>query len=331
MSSGKSNPDNFAAMEEYMRKRGASEEDIKRRRQKFSDMKDECRKMRKAGASEEDIDEYQLQFVTKFSADLIKEDPRQMCKCQECATQISPYSLLCAYMHMSSASPQESDQLRHAKRRKDNKERRKAEKEKSWRNEGAPEDYDIDKVLQELGVADSGQKAKKGTKAKKAGTKNGTNAHNVEVGKKRATSATLSPTARLSTDATSDNVTTLLSSVHIGKHGSEEQEEQPRPASAAPSPLESVAASLSGSGVAQLQVQEVKQHLEQDQQSNHEVTTCCVCLDLPPQVVLVPCGHMNICWPCASQWKRKPRQNGGGVCPNCRTPIDMVQKVVPLN
>ena len=48
------------------------------------------------------------------------------------------------------AEPQ-SDQLRSAMRRKQKKEQRKAEKEKSWKTEGDIEKYDFDKVLRELG------------------------------------------------------------------------------------------------------------------------------------------------------------------------------------
>ena len=49
---------------------------------------------------------------------------------------------------------------------------------------------------------------------------------------------------------------------------------------------------------------------DQEQQHNRETQKCCVCLDRPPQVVLVPCGHMNICAPCAHEWKEKPRHEG---------------------
>ena len=44
----------------------------------------------------------------------------------------------------------QSDQLKSAKRRKENKERRKAEKEKSWMTVGSVKHYDFDKVLKEL-------------------------------------------------------------------------------------------------------------------------------------------------------------------------------------
>ena len=66
----------------------------------------------------------------------------------------------------------------------------------------------------------------------------------------------------------------------------------------------------------------------------HEGLTCCVCLVNPPQVVLVPCGHMNICDPCAREWKKKrPVGEGkecGGGCPTCRRKIKKIQVFVPL-
>ena len=69
---------------------------------------------------------------------------------------------------------------------------------------------------------------------------------------------------------------------------------------------------------------------EQEQQENREIQKCCICYDRPPQVVLVPCGHMNICAPCAHEWNEKPRHEGGGACPNCRKRIRLIQPFVPL-
>ena len=40
------------------------------------------------------------------------------------------------------------------------------------------------------------------------------------------------------------------------------------------------------------------------------IPTCVVCMDNPPNVVLVPCGHQNLCSPCANQWKDE-----NGTCP----------------
>ena len=48
----------------------------------------------------------------------------------------------------------------------------------------------------------------------------------------------------------------------------------------------------------------------------NEGATCIVCLDRMPDVVLVPCGHQNICGACAHQWNEE--QKG---CPIDRTKI----------
>ena len=83
------------------------------------------------------------------------------------------------------AAPQ-SDTLRNAKRRKDNKQRRMAEKEKSWKNEGDIEKYDINKVLEELGDAvESGKKAGKRAKnGSHTAAVNGSN--NSDIGAQKA-------------------------------------------------------------------------------------------------------------------------------------------------
>ena len=83
------------------------------------------------------------------------------------------------------AAPQ-SDTLRNAKRRKDNKQRRMAEKEKSWKNEGDIEKYDINKVLEELGDAvESGKKAgKKAKNGSHTAAVNGSN--NSDIGAQKA-------------------------------------------------------------------------------------------------------------------------------------------------
>ena len=42
--------------------------------------------------------------------------------------------------------------------------------------------------------------------------------------------------------------------------------------------------------------------LEQLIKPQDENSTCIVCMDKRPEVVLVPCGHQNMCSPCASKW-----------------------------
>ena len=52
-------------------------------------------------------------------------------------------------------------------------------------------------------------------------------------------------------------------------------------------------------------------------------STCIVCLDRLVDVVLVPCGHQNLCGPCAHQWSII-----GKGCPMDRIQI---YKILPLN
>lgn len=52
--------------------------------------------------------------------------------------------------------------------------------------------------------------------------------------------------------------------------------------------------------------------------------TCIICLDRKPDVVLIPCGHQNLCGACAHQWNEEQLNNN---CPTDRIPIS---KIVPL-
>ena len=72
---------------------------------------------------------------------------------------------------------------------------------------------------------------------------------------------------------------------------------------------------------------QVVEELEDQDQTHVQGHTCCVCYDHPTQVTLLPCGHNNLCEPCARTWNETPVRFGGGSCPNCRTFIDGV--VVP--
>ena len=54
-----------------------------------------------------------------------------------------------------------------------------------------------------------------------------------------------------------------------------------------------------------------------------ENSTCIVCMDNRSEVVLVPCGHQNMCGPCAHQWDEE--QKG---CPMDRIKIS---GILPLN
>ena len=38
-----------------------------------------------------------------------------------------------------------------------------------------------------------------------------------------------------------------------------------------------------------------------------ENSSCIVCMDNKPEVVLIPCGHQNMCSPCAYQWNEEQK------------------------
>ena len=56
-----------------------------------------------------------------------------------------------------------------------------------------------------------------------------------------------------------------------------------------------------------------------------QINRCVICMDRKPEVVLAPCGHQNICAPCANQWKEE-----NGCCPTDRRPIEMIVSLIPL-
>ena len=52
--------------------------------------------------------------------------------------------------------------------------------------------------------------------------------------------------------------------------------------------------------VVSLSREQAKKHLE-------EIQTCIVCMDCRPEVVLLPCGHQNLCGACAHQWREEKK------------------------
>ena len=62
----------------------------------------------------------------------------------------------------------------------------------------------------------------------------------------------------------------------------------------------------------------------------HQGPTCVVCMDRAPDVVLVPCGHQNLCSQCAHKWKDSRQTIGGGSCPTDRQLIERIIQHVPL-
>ena len=53
--------------------------------------------------------------------------------------------------------------------------------------------------------------------------------------------------------------------------------------------------------------------------------TCIICMEREPDVFLVPCGHQNVCGPCAYEWKEH-----SGRCPTDRKEIQMIVPKIPL-
>ena len=65
-------------------------------------------------------------------------------------------------------------------------------------------------------------------------------------------------------------------------------------------------------------------------ESPSDETLCIMCQDRRPEVVLAPCGHQNVCGPCAHEWNGRPPRDGGGSCPMCRQPIAMIVSPIPF-
>ena len=52
-------------------------------------------------------------------------------------------------------------------------------------------------------------------------------------------------------------------------------------------------------------------------QENFDPDLCCICLNQNVNSVLIPCGHLTLCYGCA-ELQSKSRQNR---CPICRTDV----------
>ena len=62
----------------------------------------------------------------------------------------------------------------------------------------------------------------------------------------------------------------------------------------------------------------LKGKLTRPQHRGNKRGLCIVCMDSGAEVVLVPCGHRNLCGVCARQWSRR---NG---CPVDRMPVSEI-------
>jgi hypothetical protein len=54
--------------------------------------------------------------------------------------------------------------------------------------------------------------------------------------------------------------------------------------------------------------------------NNHE---CVICLERPKNALLVPCGHLCLCMPCA-QSLTTPKHSAANTCPLCRAVVTNV-------
>ena len=61
------------------------------------------------------------------------------------------------------------------------------------------------------------------------------------------------------------------------------------------------------------------------QPQEESTVTCDICMDREPDVFIVPCGHQNMCGPCAHQEKELR-----GKCPHDMKPIQQIIPKIPM-
>ena len=61
------------------------------------------------------------------------------------------------------------------------------------------------------------------------------------------------------------------------------------------------------------------------QPQEESTVTCDICMDREPDVFIVPCGHQNMCGPCAHQEKELR-----GKCPYDMKPIQQIIPKIPM-
>lgn len=66
--------------------------------------------------------------------------------------------------------------------------------------------------------------------------------------------------------------------------------------------------------------------MSRDIDAGMALPTCSICMDLPGNVVLLPCAHGGVCEGCARQIAQT-RAVGGAQCPQCRGPIETLVKI----
>lgn len=63
-----------------------------------------------------------------------------------------------------------------------------------------------------------------------------------------------------------------------------------------------------------------RQRTQPRNQLSEDSFTCIVCLNQPREVILLPCGHISMCYDCAYQCNDRP-------CPVCREPVASINLI----
>jgi len=63
------------------------------------------------------------------------------------------------------------------------------------------------------------------------------------------------------------------------------------------------------------------------EEQRSSVPTCCVCMESEPVMALLPCGHVCLCGPCASEWHQKVRSGlTSSGCLLCRKTVTQIAR-----
>ena len=96
----------------------------------------------------------------------------------------------------------------------------------------------------------------------------------------------------------------------------------PRPVMRPPIPAAAKMNDSSLFSVPDFKAPAVREFEDKGDVSEEEELTCCICLEWPPEIVLQPCGHNNMCENCAYSVKNLNE----GLCPECRCRIEAIIK-----
>ena len=62
--------------------------------------------------------------------------------------------------------------------------------------------------------------------------------------------------------------------------------------------------------------------MKEDGCGSNSDTVCCICLDLPREIMFLPCGHLSVCNNCCDKLRDESNQ-----CPICEKTISSGHKV----